>query len=132
MSDADGLPGRPSGRAGGVARTALGADDAAARLRDEGWSVGVVRGGATTAAFLDAVGTALDFPDRYGRNLDALWDCLGDVAVATALVWEGWQELAVGAPDAWADAMSLLRERAGDGAPFCVVLADAPPGRVRS
>ena len=28
----------------------------------------------------DAVAAALDFPDYYGRNLDALADCLGDVA----------------------------------------------------
>jgi RNAse (barnase) inhibitor barstar len=31
-------------------------------------------------ALLFAIGTALDFPDYYGRSLDAVNDCLGDVA----------------------------------------------------
>ena len=29
----------------------------------------------------DHISSALDFPDYYGRNLDALTDCLGDVAM---------------------------------------------------
>jgi RNAse (barnase) inhibitor barstar len=29
--------------------------------------------------FLDAIGVALDFPDYYGHNLDALNDCMRDV-----------------------------------------------------
>ena len=30
--------------------------------------------------FHDIIAEALDFPDYYGCNLDALWDCLTDLA----------------------------------------------------
>lgn len=33
----------------------------------------------TREEFLDAIGTAFGFPDYYGRNFDALLDCLRDV-----------------------------------------------------
>ncbi len=35
---------------------------------------------ATLDDFHDAIASAFHFPDYYGRNLDALSDCLGDVA----------------------------------------------------
>jgi hypothetical protein len=35
---------------------------------------------ATEATMHHALAEALDFPDYYGKNLDALNDCLGDVA----------------------------------------------------
>ena len=47
-----------------------------------GWGFGWVDGwtGADTKpAFLAAVGEALDFPDHYGQNFDALADCLHDI-----------------------------------------------------
>lgn len=34
----------------------------------------------TTEAALKAIGSAFDFPDYYGRNINALVDCLRDVA----------------------------------------------------
>jgi len=34
---------------------------------------------ATEREFLGAIGAALDFPDYYGHNLDALNDCMRDV-----------------------------------------------------
>lgn len=33
-----------------------------------------------SSTYLKAIGEALGFPDHYGANLDALADCLGDVA----------------------------------------------------
>lgn len=38
--------------------------------------------GDSKADFLAAIGQALDFPDYYGQNFDALADCLHDVAAA--------------------------------------------------
>mgnify|MGYP003299397037 CR=1 FL=1 len=35
----------------------------------------------------------LDFPDYYGRNLDALYDCLGDVTDEVEIVIENREEL---------------------------------------
>ena len=47
-----------------------------------GWGFGWVDGWTTAdskAGFLAAVGEALDFPDHYGQNFDALADCLNDI-----------------------------------------------------
>ena len=43
------------------------------------------------------IAQALQFPDWYGHNLDALMDCLTDLPV-TFVVLQGWDTL-----DAWAD-----------------------------
>ncbi|MBW4720886.1 barstar family protein [Saccharothrix obliqua] len=57
----------------------------------------VVRPGARSkSAALAAIGEAMDFPDYYGQNLDALFDCLTDLSWLPAghhvLVWEGGDE----------------------------------------
>ena len=52
-----------------------------------GWGFAYVDGwtrGETKAAFLAAVGEALDFPDYYGQNFDALADCLHDIGSGKA------------------------------------------------
>jgi hypothetical protein len=88
---------------------------------------------ATKSGVLAGIGRALGFPRYYGRNLDALWDCLADLDRPTALVWAGWEEFALGDPDGWAGVMGVLKDRAGDsehqdaaGAPFLVVLLRTP------
>lgn len=43
---------------------------------------------------LTAIGEALGFPDYYGRNLDALNDCLADLEGPAVLLWDGWGPLA--------------------------------------
>lgn len=35
---------------------------------------------STKVLALDAIGAALSFPEHYGRNLDALYDCLRDLS----------------------------------------------------
>jgi hypothetical protein len=57
-------------------------DDALAELRTMGYKVVDLDAAASAdvQAFIVAVGGALDFPDYYGKNLDALNDCLRDVA----------------------------------------------------
>ena len=117
---------------GVVATSVRGVDDLAGRLGERGWHVGIVSGGSSKAEALDAVGRALDFPDYYGRNLDALWDCLTDLTRPTALIWAGWEPLAVHAPDDWTAVLTILNRRAhAPGMPafavvFCV--AQAPEG----
>jgi RNAse (barnase) inhibitor barstar len=62
-------------------------DDAALpdRLRRTGWHVGVVDLGDARQA-VAAIGAELGFPDYYGKNLDALNDCLSDIERPTALL----------------------------------------------
>lgn len=97
------------------------ADAVAADLREAGWRVGVLDGVATRAEALDGIGEALGFPDWYGRNLDALWDCLTDLDAPTALVWGHWSVLALRRPDDWARVLGVLSERAAEAPPFAVV-----------
>ncbi len=61
-----------------------------------GWRFGYVDGWhhQTRTEFLDAVGEALAFPDHYGKDLDALNDCLRDLPGSTVLLWDGWCTLA--------------------------------------
>lgn len=110
---------------------ALDRREAAAVASDferQGWQVAVVDGGTTKDDFLVAVGKALGFPQHYGANLDALWDCLNDSAVVskeTALVWDGWETLALEDPDGWAAILQVMVDRAEEEPAFCVVLAGA-------
>ena len=47
------------------------------------------KGIATPDQFHDAISRALAFPDYYGRNLDALWDCLtGWIDTPTTVIWK--------------------------------------------
>ena len=45
------------------------------------------------AAFHAAVNKALSFADYYGKNLDALRDCLTDIFVDTQIQFENWDAL---------------------------------------
>jgi ribonuclease inhibitor len=42
--------------------------------------------------FHEIVSQQLDFPDYYGRNLDALWDCLTEVELPLKLVWRNFSD----------------------------------------
>ena len=88
---------------------------------------------ATLEAAFPILAQALDFPDWFGHNLDALMDCLTDMSWAPArgylLLLSGTAPLAKADPDGFA---SLLEVLAGaiepwreDGIPFWV-LADDP------
>ena len=45
------------------------------------------------ALFHDAVAKALDFPAYYGKNLDALHDCLTEIFTDTQVQFVNWQAL---------------------------------------
>mgnify|MGYP001826501606 FL=1 len=53
---------------------------------------------ASKDGFMDAVSAALALPGWFGRNWDALADCLSDVPVSTVLVWDGWRDMALADP----------------------------------
>jgi hypothetical protein len=62
-----------------------------AEAESAGITVHVVDSPRSKMAALDAIGAALSFPPWYGRNLDALEDCLRDLswlpAGPHALIW---------------------------------------------
>ena len=98
-----------------------------------GWTFGYVDGlhAQTKPEFLRELGQALDFPDWYGENFDALADCLTDVddGDGTVLLWDGWGALARQEPRAFSVALSVLggRVNADRGGPFAVLLRGEGP-----
>ncbi|MGH3887364.1 MAG: barstar family protein [Pseudonocardiaceae bacterium] len=81
-------------------------------------------------AVLDAIGTALNFPAWYGRNLDALHDCLVDLSWQPdgehVLIWVGHRQLEAADPEGYRAVLAVLDDAAaaGLGRPLSVVLAD--------
>ncbi|MGH3696534.1 MAG: barstar family protein [Pseudonocardiaceae bacterium] len=77
---------------------------------------------------LEAIGTALGFPAWYGRNLDALHDCLTDLSWLPAgehvLIWSGHRELELADPDGHRAVLAVLDD-ATAASSLSVLLADA-------
>lgn len=62
---------------------------------EEGRQVQVVQGRGTKAETLEAFSEALNFPEWFGMNLDALADCLDTLARESEGEWEiVWDEAA--------------------------------------
>lgn len=80
---------------------------------------------------LDAIGVALSFPSWYGRNLDALYDCLIDLSWQPdgehVLIWAGHRDLEAADPDAYRAVLAVLTDAtaAASHRPLSVLLADA-------
>ncbi len=101
-----------------------------AEARGRGASVHLVGPVTSKAAALDAIGAALNFPAWYGRNLDALHDCLIDLSWQPdgehVLIWAGHRQLEAADPESYRAVLAVLTDAAaaGTGRPLSVVLAD--------
>jgi RNAse (barnase) inhibitor barstar len=94
----------------------------------DGWTI------EDSQAFLDATAKTLEFPDHFGKNFDAMSDCLSDVTAGDSsgvvLMWDGWSPLARHDEQAFSVALSVLGGRVNDtkGGKFAVVLrGEGPP-----
>lgn len=116
-------------------RNAADVDDVRHAVEHAGWGFAHVDGwtGADgKAAFLAAVGEALDFPDHYGQNYDALTDCLREIGRdvdGVVLLWDGWSTLARADEVAYGEVLEVLESRvhADRGVSFSVLLRGEGP-----
>ena len=106
----------------GVHRVARSAGESVRELRDAGWHAVVVSPGGSTAEFYADLRRALALPAWFGANLDALWECLGDLTGPTALVLTDWSTYARTEPVRWRRFLELFADRAGVEPPFAVLL----------
>jgi RNAse (barnase) inhibitor barstar len=64
--------------------------------------------------FFTAIARAVPFPDYFGRNWDAVYDCLTDPSVmaanGTVLVLDGFEAMANREPEQWTIALNVLGE----------------------
>ncbi|MFK0254796.1 barstar family protein [Streptomyces sp. NPDC090445] len=113
-------------------------DPALAAAEAAGWAV--VRldldGVRTKARLMDACAEAFALPEWFGRNWDALADCLRDLswlpeATGRLVAVTGWRELGEERPGDWAVLQEVLEEasahwrEAEGGPPLEVVVAAA-------
>ncbi len=82
------------------------------RLREDGTVVRVVPAGSDKDESLERFGQALRFPDWYGHNYDALFDCLlswaHDASGPVHVVWDGTAPLRAEHPDVFDVVVRLL------------------------
>jgi hypothetical protein len=69
------------------------------------------------AKAMDAIAMALSFPDYFGRNLDALYDCLTDLSWLPegehVLIWDRPEVLRAHDPPAYAAVYAVLADAIG-------------------
>lgn len=109
-------------------------EEVAHAVEHAGWAFGHLDGWGTEtkAEFLDRIAQALGFPDYFGRNFDALADCLADVGNdrdGLVLLWDGWGPFARADEKAFGVAREILAGRANDerSGPFAVLLRGEGP-----
>ncbi len=66
-----------------------------------------------------ALAHALEFPDYYGKNLDALYDCLTDVEIPTRLILMDFDTLAP-----WAAGFQEVFTEAMENNPLLQIVVD--------
>lgn len=123
-----------AGFAAGMYTTSAPAESVAGDWRLAGWTprllrVGDVEKDARREALV-ALGRAMNFPDHYGVNLDALTDCLRDLTDPTVLIWADGATFADKHPKAWQAISDVLAERVKGEPPFAFVLCE-PKGKGR-
>ncbi len=107
--------------AGGPERDLVGAAQRA------GWAVRELDTGRCVDAesFYAALTEQWDLPQWFGRNLDAWWDVLGDLAeVPLLVIWTGVGELAAADPQIAQAALELLRDASTQAGSLAVVVRD--------
>jgi hypothetical protein len=101
---------------------------ALAEARDRGALAHLMGPVTSKAEALDAIGVALSFPAWYGRNLDALHDCLVDLSWLPAgehvLIWAGHRQFQAADPDGYRAMLAVLDDAAAAGS-VSVLLDDA-------
>jgi RNAse (barnase) inhibitor barstar len=69
---------------------------------------------ATRSGFFQAIASSLHFPDYFGRNWDAVYDCLTDLnwlpAAGYVLVLDEFDQFATNEPEQWDIGLKVLRE----------------------
>jgi len=109
-------------------RGAVGTD-IAGKGREAGWGVRELdtRYVRDAGQLYEKMATTWDLPSWFGRNLDALWDVLGELATSPLLVvWDGYAELAEVDPELAQTVLELLRDASTQAAALAVVVLDAP------
>ncbi|MFJ9417383.1 MULTISPECIES: barstar family protein [unclassified Streptomyces] len=94
--------------------------DALAAARDAGWSTATLdlEGAVDKAEFMDRCARSLRLPQWFGRNWDALADCLTDLSWCPAdggrlLALTGWQGYAAAVPEDWSVVEGVLADAVG-------------------
>ncbi len=103
--------------------------DIGGEARSAGWVVRELdtRQVRDSAELYDQIAAAWDLPSWFGRNLDALWDVLGDLAVSPLLVvWTGYGDLADVDPELAQTVLELLRDASTQARAIAVVVLEAP------
>lgn len=82
--------------------------------------------GDSVEAFMDSIAAALEFPDYFGRNLDALYDCLTDLSWLPGgehvVVWVGPSALRKADAEGYSAIASVLADAVADGSGLSVLL----------
>lgn len=112
--------------------SALDVADVRHAVERAGWRFGYVDGAGleTTTDVLRAIGDTLEFGEHYGVNLDALNDCLRDLAAPTVLLWDAWGGFAHADARRFAVVTEILAARAADEPALEVVLRGPGPAGV--
>ena len=63
----------------------------------------------TSPEFHQAIATAMEFPDYYGKNLDALMDCLTEIGDDLELILLNWHHLEYNLEDYSGRILSVFR-----------------------
>ncbi|WP_392543356.1 barstar family protein [Oryzobacter telluris] len=110
----------------------LGADTQIAPLvrglRGDGVVVRVVPAGADKDESLRLFGECLSFPDWYGHNLDALFDCLltaaNEAVGSLHVVWDGTATLREEHPEVFDALLRVLQDTETEAPGFTATVVD--------